>query len=773
MNQKRNDEAFTVAPWKDEGDIFEKIRKWIFISLTVSSLLGWMGTLLNLTYSKNLTFIVITAASGIYSYLERVSPTKEYRRILYGFYGILPIFLAVMPSVVSGIAGILYEAKKTLAHHGIYLLYGGSDAGSSWNKALAMAALAFWLILLVSYSLDHGVIIRLGLMALVVYSQIRLGNENSAVWFVIWTMAFLISFVITMRAYVYVMIPIGILCLIFSLTYGLSGGEGWREQWNHLRYKDNAKVLPEGNLREAYHLQRSDQVALYVSDGNSDAYYLKGFVGNVYQNSSWNNDGAFLDDFETGIVMGNDDFLSWLHKRGYSGWNQLAQTSRLKNEKNIFVKNVNANRKYVYLPYELSTPIIDLEKGGVAVSESGEALLSQGLLGQKTYEIKSVAALGKTGVKSSDQRKDRPDEYDAYEEYLKRTCLTLPKEIKETFRNITKGNSTVGVEDPLSLVQKVRRWMKTHVRYKEEIQQIPEEQEFVSWFFDGHSEGYDVHYATIAVMLFRYYGIPSRYVEGYLFTGDKNITQKSAHAWPEIYISGRGWVPVEVMDAYEKIMPSYIEEEHILKDSSTEEKTDSQRKKDSDKQEEKKTEEKKETASTNEEEDENPTIQMKEMEEKNKQSPIVILTLTIFLALILLVVLILALREFFYRKRTLEGMSPELCITMWYELCIWLIYELETDSVEKELMHVDNRMVKWEERWTKYHPELSRNILRQVGLIRQKAIYRPKGIQWDETDQAVHFFQDEQKYLFKRLPWFKKLKVRLGIRPVFLRKKGR
>ena len=66
-------------------------------------------------------------------------------------------------------------------------------------------------------------------------------------------------------------------------------------------------------------------------------------------------------------------------------------------------------------------------------------------------------------------------------------------------------------------------------------------------------------------MMFRYYGIPARYVEGYLLTPkdvEKKtsgkaiaIPQKNAHSWTEIYIDGYGWVPVEVCSPYYGLMP--------------------------------------------------------------------------------------------------------------------------------------------------------------------------------------------------------------------------
>ena len=90
-----------------------------------------------------------------------------------------------------------------------------------------------------------------------------------------------------------------------------------------------------------------------------------------------------------------------------------------------------------------------------------------------------------------------------------------------------------------------------------------------------------MQYAAAAVMMFRYYGIPSRYVEGYLLTPETvkeagtaetvTVSQKYAHAWPEIYLDGMGWIPVEVTPKYENIMgtPYYETQETAVSNSSS------------------------------------------------------------------------------------------------------------------------------------------------------------------------------------------------------------
>ena len=65
-------------------------------------------------------------------------------------------------------------------------------------------------------------------------------------------------------------------------------------------------------------------------------------------------------------------------------------------------------------------------------------------------------------------------------------------------------------------------------------------------------------------MMFRYYGIPARYVEGYLITpedaehmnpGEPYVLDDThAHAWVEYYQDGVGWLPFETTPSYLNVM---------------------------------------------------------------------------------------------------------------------------------------------------------------------------------------------------------------------------
>src|SRR5699024_6138055 len=114
-------------------------------------------------------------------------------------------------------------------------------------------------------------------------------------------------------------------------------------------------------------------------------------------------------------------------------------------------------------------------------------------------------------------------------------------------------------------IELVKDYLEKTINYNESPKRLYRNRDFLSYIIEESREGYAPHYATTGTLLFRYLGIPARYVEGYLVTPDiiKNkepfdkltITGKEAHAWTEIYFDQVGWIPIEVTPEYEDVMP--------------------------------------------------------------------------------------------------------------------------------------------------------------------------------------------------------------------------
>lgn len=78
---------------------------------------------------------------------------------------------------------------------------------------------------------------------------------------------------------------------------------------------------------------------------------------------------------------------------------------------------------------------------------------------------------------------------------------------------------------------------------------VTDESSFLDYFLLEKREGYCVHFATAFVLLARAEGFPARYVQGFCIpavSGDETFVYSDmAHAWPEVYIEGKGWIPFE------------------------------------------------------------------------------------------------------------------------------------------------------------------------------------------------------------------------------------
>ncbi len=79
---------------------------------------------------------------------------------------------------------------------------------------------------------------------------------------------------------------------------------------------------------------------------------------------------------------------------------------------------------------------------------------------------------------------------------------------------------------------------------------------FTDYFLSDSRKGFCAYYATVFVMIANSEGIPARYVQGYTLHVKRNetarVTSDRAHAWPEAYIDGFGWMVFEPTPGYER-----------------------------------------------------------------------------------------------------------------------------------------------------------------------------------------------------------------------------
>ncbi len=137
-----------------------------------------------------------------------------------------------------------------------------------------------------------------------------------------------------------------------------------------------------------------------------------------------------------------------------------------------------------------------------------------------------------------------------YPEWVTERYLQLPDSI--TNRTIELGNRLAGnLETPYDKAAAITNFLRLNIDYAESVPTLPVDQDLVDWFIFDLGKGFCNYYASAEIVLLRSVGVPARMAVGYA-QGEKIpdsdswiIRQKDAHAWPEVYFPGIGWVEFE------------------------------------------------------------------------------------------------------------------------------------------------------------------------------------------------------------------------------------
>jgi hypothetical protein len=123
----------------------------------------------------------------------------------------------------------------------------------------------------------------------------------------------------------------------------------------------------------------------------------------------------------------------------------------------------------------------------------------------------------------------------------------LPKRVYDLANSITLGKT--GDFEKASAIEQF--FHTSGFKYSLEPARLPSGMDYNDFFIFESRKGVCVHFASAMVILARACGLPARYVEGYVAdekdrkSGCYLIREKDAHAFPEVYIAGYGWMVFE------------------------------------------------------------------------------------------------------------------------------------------------------------------------------------------------------------------------------------
>ena len=333
--------------------------------------------------------------------------------------------------------------------------------------------------------------------------------------------------------------------------------ENAKNALHYWRYEKAGEVLPEGNLSEPVTKTESTDAILSVTADTAQTLYLRGFVGDSYENGVW----SALD---AEAAAEEKDLFYWLHQSGFYPQSQLASAARLMGNYrsgSVSVQNLTGCSLYRYEPCTILPERAWLARNKIQPS----AVETSGLRGERRYSYETVSdaqtllpeLLDFLQNDTSDGVKSYLQMESAYREFVYSYALTVPAEFRAQLGAVLdQCCESYGPADSLT---------------KEQAQTAA--LAFLERCFDGSGDialpladtagGTTYQYATVAALALRYYGIPARYVEGYTVKAAEkepvNVDASAAGAWVEVYQDGVGWLPLALTPGLEDLSAEQTE----------------------------------------------------------------------------------------------------------------------------------------------------------------------------------------------------------------------
>lgn len=284
---------------------------------------------------------------------------------------------------------------------------------------------------------------------------------------------------------------------------------------------------------------------------STDTIYLKAYTGIVYGDSQWENDISLFQIPENTEPWEEKFKREAMYTEAFALQEQYENSENEQSAKGIMkVENVDADMDFLYYPYYTMFENYDDYQGfagdGLAIGE------------ERTYTY--------------------------YPATWERDFSQLDNAVDDIYLNVPEKNRNVVAAfcDEMNLsgtnqekIEQVIQYFQDNIPYTVRPGAVPKDEDTINYFLSKNRKGYCAHFASAAVLIFRYLGIPARYVEGYAVSysqvlegeilsenysdyyegyselGETAVVQvevsdASAHAWVEVYDEKYGWICVDV-----------------------------------------------------------------------------------------------------------------------------------------------------------------------------------------------------------------------------------
>ncbi|MBI3914981.1 MAG: DUF4129 domain-containing protein [Chloroflexi bacterium] len=126
--------------------------------------------------------------------------------------------------------------------------------------------------------------------------------------------------------------------------------------------------------------------------------------------------------------------------------------------------------------------------------------------------------------------------------------LQLPDGLPDRVRALARAITDKAL-NPYEQAVAIETYLRTQITYNESVSAPPAGRDAVDYLLFERAEGYCNYFASAMAVLARAVGIPARVASGFARgdyrDGVYHVVESNAHAWPELYFPGYGWIEFE------------------------------------------------------------------------------------------------------------------------------------------------------------------------------------------------------------------------------------
>lgn len=274
--------------------------------------------------------------------------------------------------------------------------------------------------------------------------------------------------------------------------------------------------MSNGDLNHSRVDEQSDEAVMTIvlEEAPAEPLYFRGFIGQTYNGSSWSRceeedpDEIYRSMYDQAYTMGKALGIN----DGKTAFVQFYESAM---DTTLYLSERRGEGRFSYYP-------------------SGEY---QMLLANSKERLNDAA----------------------YGDYVDAHYRSFPAD-ERLLQELVEKNPVYSIEEAYEFILE---YLNDHAEYDLHPQPSDIGEDFVEHFLFDSGKGYCVHFASAATMLFRMYGVASRYVTGFVALPEEfveqsdgtyvaQVTTETAHAWSEIYLDGAGWILVEATPGYQQ-----------------------------------------------------------------------------------------------------------------------------------------------------------------------------------------------------------------------------